>query len=92
MTSKPNRQPGIQTRSLIDGYVVVFSETTNQASTLTPLAGIVWEFCDGSNSVDDIVQELQSIKEISAEVDLKTQVQELVNEFIKTGLVFAGAD
>jgi hypothetical protein len=85
---KPRRDPGMALNHLPDGYVVLFSPDTNLAYTLTPLAALVWEFCDGANTVDEIVAQLGSVDEIPADVDLAKEVHALVNDFVNSGLVF----
>lgn len=87
-TLKPKRDPEIEVSTLIDGYIVLFNARTNRACTLTPLAALVWEFCDSTNTLDEIVQHLESIPDLPPQPDLKTEVDRLLKDFLDAGLVF----
>jgi hypothetical protein len=86
-TIKPKRDPELEVNTLPDGHIVVFNARTNLACTLTPLAALVWEFCDGSNSLEEIVQQLDSIEDLPKVQSMKVDVEKLVQEFEDSGLV-----
>lgn len=83
--SKPKRSQDMESTSLPDGYVVIINKKTNWAHTLTPLAGLVWEFCDGENSVPEIVSKIQAIPEIGVSETLQKEVVELVDQLEEEG-------
>lgn len=83
---RPKRDSEVEVNTLPDGHIVIFNPHTNLACTLTPVAALVWEFCDGSNTVDEIFQHLSSIDDIPPTPVLK--IQELVEELINSGLVY----
>ncbi len=87
-TLKPKRDPEITVETLLDGYIVLFNQRTSRACTLTPLAALIWEFCDGTNTLDEIAQHLESIPDLPPHPDLETEVDRLVKDFLDTGLVF----
>jgi hypothetical protein len=84
----PRRNPEIETKLLPDGHAVLFSKQTNWAHTITPLAAVAWEFCDGNHSMDEISSQ---VAEIAADpnfsVDLKTVVNDLIRELTDAGLL-----
>jgi len=45
---RPKRNPNVQTKMLPDGHVVIFSNDSDWAHTITPLAAIAWEYCDAN--------------------------------------------
>jgi hypothetical protein len=87
MNAKPKRDPDIQTSVLPDGHACLVSEKTEWAHTLTPLAALVWEFCDGNNSVDEIISELKAIPEVTIGPDFKQEVEALLEELSDGGFL-----
>lgn len=57
---KPKRNPHFAARLLPDGYVLIYSEQSTWVHTLTPLGGLVWEFCDGENAAHEIAGIIRS--------------------------------
>ncbi len=55
---------GLETIEVPDGYVVYFSD---RAVFLNRTAAIVWELCDGVNTVDDITAQLRELFVLSVE-------------------------
>ena len=100
--SRPLRSSSIEGTILPDGHVVLTGKEVDWAFTLTPLGGLVWAFCDGSNSIDEIVAHLLNLEQVSAPViketpviidgqNLKDEVLALVDELREAGL-FETAD
>jgi hypothetical protein len=84
---KPIRNPDVKTTLLPDGFVVLFSTKTEWAHTLNPIGAIVWEYCDGCHSVDEIVAEVRQILEEKEEVQLSQVVRTFVEELLNSGLL-----
>jgi hypothetical protein len=74
---------------LPDGHVVLMSEQTQWAHTLSPLAGIAWEFCDGELNVDEIVKRVCDIAGITSVESIKPELTKLFSELAESGLVSA---
>ena len=85
MKEKPQRDPEIETSLLPDGHVVLVSHKTDWAHTLTPTGALVWEFCDGTNSVDEIVTRIRGIKEVPENPALKEDIATLIAELDDAG-------
>jgi hypothetical protein len=85
--SKPRRTEDVKAKILPDGHVVLFADQSTWAFTLSPLAALVWEFCDGDNSVEQIVEEIGRIDQNSDKAALSSQVSELVVELSDSGLL-----
>lgn len=81
---KPKRNLEFETRLLPDGYVLVYSEQSSLVHTLTPLGGLVWEFCDGESSAEEIADTISSIAKVPASQD---EVMQLVKELQVKGLL-----
>jgi len=86
-TTKPKRQADIRSTMLPDGHLVLYSETSELACTLTPIGAIVWEYCDGNHTADEIIGELRAIQEISLSAALEEEVVQLLNDFNDSGLL-----
>lgn len=84
-STKPKRSQEMESTSLPDGFVVLVNKKTSWAHTLTPLGALVWEFCDGENSVDEIVSNLKAIPEIGQRVSLDQEVADLVRQLDEEG-------
>jgi hypothetical protein len=83
----PKRNPDVKTTLLPDGYVVLFSIKTDWAHTLNPTGALVWEFCDGQHSVDELVSEVEGLLAGSDRKRLTTEVESLLQELLAAGLV-----
>lgn len=75
----------MESTSLPDGMVILVNKKTSWAHTLTPLGALVWEFCDGDNSVEEIVANIKSIPEVGNRVTLDQEVSELVQQLDNEG-------
>ncbi len=85
---KPQRDPTIKTSLLPDGHVVLVSSQTDWAHTLSPMGAVIWEFCDGTNSVEDIVSIMQSMPELGySSQSLQQEVSELLENLEQAGVL-----
>jgi hypothetical protein len=84
---KPKRRPEFEVNMLVDGSLVLFNNKTSIACTLTPLAALVWEYCDGAHTFSDIVSELRRIDEITQREGMEEEVQRLLAQFASDDLV-----
>jgi hypothetical protein len=85
--AKPRRSDEVDTKLLPDGYIVLYNIKTEWGHTLTPLGAVVWELCDGTLSVEEIVHHVGELTERSGDAELGAQVVKLVDEFVTLGLV-----
>ncbi len=81
------RRQDVHAKILPDGYVLLQDKETNWVYTLTPLAGMVWEFCDGNNLLEDVVGHIREIKEVGGEPGLEENLTELVADMEQAGLL-----
>ncbi len=88
MTSsiKPKRNSEFSARLLPDGYVLIHSESSEWVHTLTPLGGLVWEFCDGDKTAEEIASLICSAAQVPANEE---EVLHLVKDFEEKGLLSA---
>jgi hypothetical protein len=86
---KPIRSAHVTTKLLPDGHIVLMSEQTNWAHTLSPLAGIAWEFCDGDLSFEEIVERVCETAGVTSVESIKPELTKLFSELTESGLVSA---
>ncbi|MGH9548216.1 MAG: PqqD family protein [Terriglobales bacterium] len=84
---KPVRNPDVQSKLLPDGHVVLFSQQNEWAHTLTPLAGIAWEYCDGELTIEEIVQCVSEAAGIQSVDEIRTNLTALFDELLGSGLL-----
>lgn len=70
-----------------DGFVVLVNKKTSWAHTLTPLGALVWEFCDGENSLDEIISSIKAIPEVGERNSLNEEVSALIRQFEEEGFL-----
>ncbi len=77
----PARNLAVKSQLLEDGFVSLYNSQTSMAFTLPPLGGIVWELCDGTLSLDEIIQRVYELIEAAVSLeDLEAQVCPLIEE------------
>ena len=84
---RPKRNPDVQTKMLPDGHVVIFSQQSDWAHTITPLAAIAWEYCDGEHSVDEIIKQVLTYTEAPDVAEIQPAICALLDDFAQGGLV-----
>jgi Coenzyme PQQ synthesis protein D (PqqD) len=82
--NEPARRYDMRGELLPDGCVAVHSQTDNQVHTLSPLAGLIWEFCDGKHSLVQIVDKVSAASGIDISSE---QAARLLNELGDAGLL-----
>ncbi|MGH9553448.1 MAG: PqqD family protein [Terriglobales bacterium] len=87
MKPKPLRNPEIETKVLPDGHIVLVCSKTSWANTLTPLAALIWEYCDGSNSVQEIVTNVRACVEFEPGRNLAQEVSALIQALEDKGVL-----
>lgn len=93
INSKLCRHPSIQTTALPDGHAVLMSKDTEWAFTITPVAAIAWEFCDGTNTFEEIVAHVQAVPEFEpVTANLSTELAPLFEELTDAGFLIPSED
>jgi hypothetical protein len=78
MAANPTRKEGVMERE-VGGELMLYDVTGRAVHVLNESSRFVWQLCDGSHSVDDMVA--QATKEYSAPSD---QVRADINECLAT--------
>ncbi|HEY9713104.1 MAG TPA: hypothetical protein V6C72_06520 [Chroococcales cyanobacterium] len=91
--TRPKRNPDVETKMLPDGNVVLFSTKNEWAHTITPLAAVAWEYCDGNNDLAEIIERVKAISSTEglvgsdADHSLSELIEALLEELADSGLL-----
>lgn len=87
----PRQRPDVLTEFLPDGTALVFDPTTEMAHALTASGALVWECCDGTRRLDDLIAELAAAYDAPPDV-LRRDVLALLEHLGDIGLLVTAAD
>jgi PqqD family protein of HPr-rel-A system len=88
LAQKPSVRELIEFRVLDDFSSVAVDPDSGQAHALTPVATAIFERCDGTMSVDEIVQEIVDIFECDGD-QAQSDVVAFIDELRERGLLDA---
>lgn len=57
----PERDPRVLDELLADGSMVLYHTASRKLMTLNPTAALVWEYCDGRHSLEQITDEVRAV-------------------------------
>ena len=83
----PKRCTEIQTTLLPDGHTVLMHKPSSWAHTLSPLGSLVWEFCDGLHTTEEIISSIKAIPGLTLPEALEEEVTQLLKQFAEDGLL-----
>lgn len=77
---KPLHKDGIFTRKMGKEWML-YDEKNESIHIINSTAEFVWRLCDGSHSIDEIKQELMNIYRISEGIDVRKDVDSIIEKF-----------
>jgi hypothetical protein len=83
--SHPLRRADVETHVLPDGSSLLFDPDTDVGHVLDALGSLVWDYCDGALSADDITGEVAGL--LPHESHLPAEVRRLLADFAEAGLL-----
>ncbi len=57
----PARDPRVLDELLADGSMVLYHTASRKLMTLNPTAALVWEYCDGEHTIEQITSEVRAV-------------------------------
>lgn len=57
----PARDPRVLDELLADGSMVLYHTASRKLMTLNPTAALVWEYCDGQHTIEQITAEVRGV-------------------------------
>ena len=76
----------IKQKNLDDGCVLLNKEK-DEIYTLNLTASYIWEMCDGSHSVGQIIDDLTDICNLKKD-NIENEVHSIINDFIEKELIY----
>lgn len=92
-TSRPKRRAGVRAKD-IGGETILYDTDREAIHVLNATAGVVWELCDGSHSVQEIAGRLAEAFEATddAGLDVESDVVDVLATLAKRGLLAGPAE
>jgi Coenzyme PQQ synthesis protein D (PqqD) len=82
---RPRQHPEVETYLLPDGTCLLFDNRTEMGHVLNTVGALVWDYCDGTCTVDQIAGEVASL--LPDTTATRDQVRQLVSELRDLHLV-----
>jgi Coenzyme PQQ synthesis protein D (PqqD) len=83
----PRGRPDVEAHLLPDASCLLFDPRTGQGLALTSLGGLVWDYCDGALSRDEIASEVASL--VPQDPGMSESVQQFLDAFAEHGLLMS---
>lgn len=85
--ARPVRTGSVVSTLLPDGGCVLFDDAASEVTVLSPTAGIVWEMCDGTRRLDDLIVSVQELYATQEPAVIARDVPRMVCELMALDLV-----
>ncbi|HZC05975.1 MAG TPA: hypothetical protein VE338_10065 [Ktedonobacterales bacterium] len=84
-SSHPVRRPDVETYVLPDGTSLLFDPASESGLPLDTLSSLIWDYCDGALSDDDIAQEIAAL--LPQITDARAHALTVIEGFKQYGLL-----
>ncbi len=81
MEKKPKRRIDVASEDIYD-EIVIYDPQSHNGHHLNPMAGVVWELCDGNHTAKEIAEEIGTV--------LEAEPSQVAGDVIKTIKEFQG--
>jgi hypothetical protein len=81
----PRRRPDVETHLLPDGSCLLFDPEQAEGHTLNLAGALVWDYCDGTLTGAEIVQELDAL--LPQQADVHQDTTRLLAQLAERGLL-----
>jgi hypothetical protein len=85
----PRARPEIEAYIVPDGTCFLFDPTRDEGYALDQLGALVWDYCDGTTSQEEIAAEVGAL--LPDHVEMVERVNELLAMFAAQGLLLSDA-
>lgn len=82
---RPRKNTCVRDELLTDGSMVLYHTCRKELITLNPTAALVWEYCDGTHSIEMIVNELRAV--FPATPDLHADVASMLRALLDGAMI-----
>lgn len=84
-TARPQRRPDVETHLLPDGTCLLFDPQVGEGFTLNVAGALVWDYCDGQLTGDEIARELAGL--LPEHPDVAEDTERLLTDLTERGLL-----
>jgi hypothetical protein len=85
----PRRRPDVEMHVLPDASCLLFDPVPGEGHVLNATGGLVWDYCDGEFSREQIADEVAAL--VPQVPTLRDEVLRLIDEFAQGGLLLSPA-
>ena len=89
-TTHPRQRKDIETHIMPDGTCLLFDTVSNEGLALNAAGALVWDYCDGTLSADEIAAELATL--LPEEQQTRAEALSLLEELGTRGYLSAGGE
>src|SRR5215469_14886709 len=89
-STHPRQRTDIETHIMPDGTCLLFDTVSNEGLALNAAGALVWDYCDGTLSADEIAAELASL--LPGEQQTHIETLSLLEELGKLGYLATEGD
>lgn len=83
--ARPQQRPDVETHLLPDGTCLLFDPRCDEGYALNTAGALVWEYCDGTLTGEDIEHELASL--LPQHPHVREETRQLLTELTERGLL-----
>jgi hypothetical protein len=88
-TTRPQRRPEVETYVLPDGTALLYDSVTEAGHPLDVLHALIWDYCDGALTRDEIAQEVATL--LPSDPTAHDYTLLVLDELAERGLLLAQA-
>ena len=89
-SDRPRRKSCVQDELLADGGIVLYDSCHRQMMTLNATAALIWDYCDGDNSVEAIIDGVRDV--FPSEAAAGHDVRELLDRLLQSRMIEVPAE
>jgi len=87
---RPRRKPGVLARQLGEEWIL-YDPESGDLHVVNEAAGLVWEMCDGSLSLQQMGERLRAAYSVPPDADVMADLEKIIASFRERGLCTAQA-
>lgn len=85
LSSCPQQRPNVETHLLPDGTCLLFDPQREEGFALNAAGALVWDYCDGTLTGDEIARELENL--LPLHPAMREETAQLLAELSERGLL-----
>ncbi len=83
---KPLRRESVLSRPLEDEWILYDTEN-GSVHIINTTAELIWSLCDGSHTLNDMIDRMRNAYEVPDETALKKDIEQILQSFFEKGIL-----